>query len=148
MLFDTLNIRYKKLRGRAAPFYVVIYSIQFIINNILVFIHVFSILDFENYYKNRFFVFIFDFNKTVWSWNCKLWNYSSALFSKHCWILWKWHEIQKGTLCGQKCIYTFFDSIFDFPTFKFCQKLCDFLLLIDASIFMGTIWTNSSINGK
>ena len=35
-----------------------IYSIQFIITNNLVFIHVFSILDFENYYKNRF-LFLF-----------------------------------------------------------------------------------------
>ena len=58
MLFDTLNIRYNNIRGREAPFYIVIYSIQFIITNILVFIHVFSILDFENYYKNRF-LFLF-----------------------------------------------------------------------------------------
>ena len=58
MIFDTLNIRYNNIRGREAPFYIVIYSIQFIITNILVFIHVFSILDFENYYKNRF-LFLF-----------------------------------------------------------------------------------------
>ena len=25
------------------------------------------------------FVFFFDFNKTVWSWNCKLWNYSRCI---------------------------------------------------------------------
>ena len=58
MVFDTLNIRYNNIRGREAPFYIVIYSIQFMITNILVFIHVFSILDFENYYKNRF-LFLF-----------------------------------------------------------------------------------------
>ena len=58
MLFDTLNIRYNNIRGREAPLYIVIYSIQFIITNILELIHVFSILDFENYYKNRF-LFLF-----------------------------------------------------------------------------------------
>ena len=30
-------------------------------------------------FKKSIFVFIFDFNKTVWSWNCKLWNYSRCI---------------------------------------------------------------------
>ena len=58
MLFDTLNIRYNNIRGREAPFYIVIFQIQFIITNILELTHVFAILDFENYYKNRF-LFLF-----------------------------------------------------------------------------------------
>ena len=58
MIFDTLNIRYNNIKGREAPFYIVIFQIQFMKIPILEFIHVFSISDFENYYKNRF-LFLF-----------------------------------------------------------------------------------------
>ena len=54
MIFDTLNIRYNNIRA----FYTVIFQIQFMKIPILEFIHVFSISDFENYYKNRF-LFLF-----------------------------------------------------------------------------------------
>ena len=47
----------QKKRARSA-FYIVICQIQFIATNILAFIHIFSILDFENYYKN-WFLFLF-----------------------------------------------------------------------------------------
>ena len=57
MIFDTLNIRCNNIRGREAPFYIVTFQIQFIKIAILEFIHVFSISDFENYYKNRFLFF-------------------------------------------------------------------------------------------
>ena len=55
MILDTLNIRYnsiRNIRGRGAPFDIVVYPIQFMTTNILEVIHIFSILDFENYYKN------------------------------------------------------------------------------------------------
>ena len=52
MIFDTLNIRYNNVREREAPFYIVVYPIQFMTTNILEVIHIFAILDFENYYKN------------------------------------------------------------------------------------------------
>ena len=58
MILDTLNIRYNNIRGREAPCYIVTFQIQFMKIPILEFIHVFSILDFENYYKNRF-LFLF-----------------------------------------------------------------------------------------
>ena len=58
MIFDTLNIRYNNIRGRKALFYIVVYPVQFKTINILEVIHIFSILDFENYYKNRF-LFLF-----------------------------------------------------------------------------------------
>ena len=58
MIFDTLNIRYNNIRVCEAPFYVVVYPIQFKTTNILEVIHIFSILDFENYYKS-WFLFLF-----------------------------------------------------------------------------------------
>ena len=51
-------MEYYNIKWRFAPSYIVISYIQCIKNHILEFIHVFSISDFENYYKNRF-LFLF-----------------------------------------------------------------------------------------
>ena len=56
--YDKLNLTYNNIEGRFAPSYIVVSYIQCIKNHILEFIHVFSISDFENYYKNRF-LFLF-----------------------------------------------------------------------------------------
>ena len=56
--FHKLHLECNNIKGRFAPSYIVVSYIQCIKNHILPLVHIFSILDFENYYKNRF-LFLF-----------------------------------------------------------------------------------------